>query len=56
MSFIKFIYEEYRQDVFVYLVSLTRNSTLSEDLVSENSIRVIDFRHIACSYVLEFYL
>lgn len=37
----KFIYEKYRQDVFVYLVSLTHNPTLSEDLVSETFLAAI---------------
>ncbi|MPW24222.1 sigma-70 family RNA polymerase sigma factor [Alkalibaculum sp. M08DMB] len=29
------VYEQYKQDVFVYLVSITHNTTLSQDLVSE---------------------
>ncbi len=32
---IKKIYEEYKQDVFIYLVSLTNDTSISEDLVSE---------------------
>ena len=32
---LKKIYEEYKQDVFKYLVSLTHDTSLSEDLVSE---------------------
>lgn len=41
MLTIKNIYEQYKQDVFIYLVSLTRNPTLSEDLVSETFLSAI---------------
>lgn len=41
MLAIKYIYETYKQDVFSYLVSLTHNSTLSEDLVSETFLGAI---------------
>jgi len=41
MLTIKRIYEEYKQDVFCYLISLTHNPTLSEDLVSETFLSAI---------------
>ena len=42
---LKKIYEEYKQDVFVYLVSLTNNTSLSEDLVSETFLSAIKSIH-----------
>lgn len=42
---IKKIYEEYKQDVFVYLVSLTNYTSLSEDLVSETFLSAIKSIH-----------
>lgn len=41
MLIIKKVYEEYKQDVFVYLVSLTNDISLSEDLVSETFLSAI---------------
>lgn len=41
MLTIKNIYEKYKEDVFRYLVSLTHNPSLSEDLVSETFISAI---------------
>jgi len=41
MLTIKRIYEEYKQDVFRYLLSLTQDPTLSEDLVSETFLSAI---------------
>lgn len=41
MFVIKKLYEEYKQDVFRYLVSLTHNPTLSEDLTSETFLGAI---------------
>ena len=41
MLIIKKIYEEYKKDVFVYLVSLTNDTCLSEDLVSETFLSEI---------------
>lgn len=38
MLTIKSIYEEYKQDVFAYLVSLTHDSTLAEDLLSDTFV------------------
>ncbi|MGO3751672.1 MAG: RNA polymerase sigma factor [Peptoniphilaceae bacterium] len=38
---IKNIYEKYKQDVFYYLLSLTQDPTLSEDLVSETFLNAI---------------
>ncbi len=35
---LKEIYEEHKQDVYTYLISLTRNPSLSEDLLSETFI------------------
>jgi RNA polymerase sigma-70 factor (ECF subfamily) len=35
------IYEQYKQDVFMYLVSITHNVTLSEDLVSDTFLGAI---------------
>ena len=42
---LKKIYEEYKQDVFLYLVSLTHDTSLSEDLVSETFIGTIKSLH-----------
>ena len=42
---IRKIYEEYKQDVFVYLVSLTNDTSLSEDLVSETFLSEIKSIH-----------
>ena len=41
MLTIKNVYEEYKDDVFRYLVSLTHNPTLSEDLVSETFLSAL---------------
>lgn len=41
MLVIKRIYEEYKHDVFTYLVSLTRDSLLAEDLVSDTFLAAI---------------
>ncbi|MFQ7523725.1 MAG: RNA polymerase sigma factor [Terrisporobacter sp.] len=41
MLIIKKIYEEYKKDVFVYLMSLTNDACLSEDLVSETFLSAI---------------
>ncbi|SDK99935.1 RNA polymerase sigma factor [Natronincola ferrireducens] len=35
------VYENYKQDVFYYLISLTHNPALSEDLVSETFLSAI---------------
>ena len=45
MFYIKDIYEKYKQDVYIYLVSLTHNPTLSEDLLSETFLAVIKSLH-----------
>ena len=42
---LKKIYEEYKQDVFKYLVSLTHDTSLSEDLVSETFLGVLKSLH-----------
>lgn len=42
---IKEIYEEYKKDVFVYLVSLTQDTSLSEDLLSETFLSAIKSIH-----------
>lgn len=42
---IKKIYEEYKQDVFIYLVSLTNEASLSEDLVSKTFLSAIKSLH-----------
>lgn len=42
---LKKIYEEYKQDVFSYLVSLTHDTSLSEDLVSETFLGAIKSLH-----------
>lgn len=41
MFTIKAIYEQYKQDVFRYLVSITHDASLSEDLVSETFLAAI---------------
>lgn len=41
MSHIKDIYARYKQDVYIYLVSLTHDPILSEDLVSETFLAAI---------------
>lgn len=41
MLLIKQIYEQYKQDVFTYLVSLTHDPLLSEDLVSDTFLGAI---------------
>ena len=41
MFVIKKLYEKYKQDVFGYLISLTHNPTLSEDLTSETFLSAI---------------
>lgn len=38
---IEALYKEYKQDVFNYLLSLTHNATLSEDLLSETFLNTI---------------
>lgn len=38
---IKSLYDNYRQDVYVYLIGLTRNQTLAEDLTSEVFVSAI---------------
>ncbi len=45
MLCIKDIYEKHKQDVYAYLVSLTHNPTLSEDLVSETFLAAIKSIH-----------
>ncbi|WP_455539039.1 RNA polymerase sigma factor [Terrisporobacter sp.] len=45
MLVIKKIYEEHKQDVFLYLVSLTKDASLSEDLVSETFLSAIKSIH-----------
>lgn len=45
MLIIKKIYEEYKQDVFVHLVNLTNDISLSEDLVSETFLSAIKSVH-----------
>lgn len=42
---LKQIYEEYKQDVFKYLVSLTHDISLSEDLVSETFLGALKSLH-----------
>ncbi|MGL5692686.1 MAG: RNA polymerase sigma factor [Peptostreptococcaceae bacterium] len=42
---LKKIYEEYKQDVFTYLVSLTHDTSLSEDLVSETFLAALKSIH-----------
>ncbi|MBU5427670.1 sigma-70 family RNA polymerase sigma factor [Tissierella pigra] len=41
MLFIKKLYEDYKSDVFYYLVSITHDSDLSEDLTSETFLAAI---------------
>jgi RNA polymerase sigma-70 factor (ECF subfamily) len=41
MLFIKKLYEDYKADVFYYLVSITHDSDLSEDLTSETFLAAI---------------
>ena len=41
MFIIKDLYEKYKQDVFIYLMSITHDKTLSEDLVSETFLSAI---------------
>lgn len=41
MFIIKDLYEQYKQDVFLYLVSITHDRALSEDLVSETFLAAI---------------
>lgn len=41
MLTIQKIYEEYKRDIFIYLVSLTNDTSLSEDLVSETFLSAI---------------
>lgn len=38
---IKDLYEKYKKDVFVYLISITHNKTLSEDLLSDTFLSAI---------------
>ena len=42
---LKKMYEEYKQDVFKYLVSLTHDTSLSEDLVSETFLGALKSLH-----------
>lgn len=41
MFIIKELYETYKQDVFIYLISITHNKPLSEDLVSDTFLSAI---------------
>lgn len=41
MRQIEKIYLEYKQDIYNYLLSITHNSTLSEDLLSETFVKAI---------------
>lgn len=41
MFIIKKLYETYKKDVFIYLISITHNKSLSEDLVSETFLSAI---------------
>jgi RNA polymerase sigma-70 factor (ECF subfamily) len=41
MFLIEDLYEKYKQDIFIYLNSLTHNISLSEDLVSETFLSAI---------------
>ena len=41
MFIIKDLYEKYKQDVFIYLISITHDKALSEDLVSETFLSAI---------------
>lgn len=41
MIFIKNLYEDYKDDIFYYLVSITHDSKLSEDLTSETFLAAI---------------
>ncbi len=45
MHGIKEIYEKYKQDVFHYLISLTQDPALAEDLVSETFLSAIKSLH-----------
>lgn len=40
-TIIKSLYDNYKQDVYVYLIGLTRNQTLAEDLTSEVFVSAI---------------
>ncbi|MEI3015162.1 MAG: sigma-70 family RNA polymerase sigma factor [Ruthenibacterium lactatiformans] len=52
MQEIEQIYTQYRQDVYRYLCSLTRDAALAEDLLSETFLRALTglsgFRKGAC--------
>lgn len=41
MKQIEKLYVEYKQDIYAYLISLTHNPTLSEDLLSETFVKAI---------------
>ena len=41
MFLIEALYEKYKQDVFIYLISITHDRSLSEDLVSETFLSAI---------------
>lgn len=41
MEFIEKLYDEYKQDVYYYLLHLTKDPTLSEDLLQETFIKSI---------------
>lgn len=41
MYVIKDLYEKYKKDVFIYLISITHNKALSEDLVSDTFLSAI---------------
>ena len=41
MKLIEKIYLEYKQDIYNYLLSITHNPTLSEDLLSETFVKAI---------------
>lgn len=45
MHGIKELYEKYKEDVFLYLISLTHDPALSEDLVSETFLSAIKSLH-----------
>lgn len=42
---LKKIYEEYKQDVYAYLISLTHDASLSEDLLSETFLGALKSIH-----------
>ena len=58
MQEIEQIYTQYRQDVYRYLCSLTRDAALAEDLLSETFLRALTglsgFRKGACVRTWQF--